>query len=223
MKTVAVIPAFNEAERIVKVVQGALRHVDTVIIIDDGSTDETAQRARDAGALVVSHPMNCGPGAATMTGIEAARSMQADIAVTLDADGQHNPDDIPKLLKPILDNRADVVIGTRFRGPKNTIPLLRRAFNMVGNIVTYIATGRYVSDSQSGFKAFSSIALSEIHLHLSGFEFCTEIVREIQHHHWRLEEVPIRVTYSQYTLAKGQSFSSGVITACKILLRSFLR
>jgi glycosyltransferase involved in cell wall biosynthesis len=223
VKAVAVIPAYNEASHIAEVVRQAQRHVQRVIVIDDGSTDGTGERAQQAGALVLSHAMNCGPGAATMTGIQAARLLAAEVVVTLDADGQHNPNDIPKLLAPVRRGEADVVIGTRFRGPKNSIPFLRRLFNGIGNAFTYLTTGKYVSDSQSGFKAFGEQALRNIRLHLSGFEFCTEIIREAQVYRWRIVEVPIRVTYSEYTLAKGQSFSGGVVTACKILLRSFLR
>lgn len=223
MKTIAIIPAYNEATRIDPVVRGAARHVDGVVVIDDGSNDGTGDAAMAAGAIVVSHAINCGPGAATMTGIHAARALGAERVVTLDADGQHNHDDIPRLLLPIEEGRADLVIGTRFRGPKNTIPKIRRIFNGIGNIFTYLTTGKYVSDSQSGFKALGPIAISKINLHLSGFEFCSEIIREVEQHKWRVEEIPIKVTYSEYTLAKGQSFSSGVITACKMLLRSFLR
>jgi glycosyltransferase involved in cell wall biosynthesis len=223
MKTVAIIPAYNESAHIAQVVTGAQKYVDQVVVVDDGSSDGTVACARDAGALVVCHLMNCGPGAATMTGIFVARHLHADAAVTLDADGQHKPSDIPKLLVPLEEGRADIVIGTRFRGSRNTIPRIRRVFNGIGNLVTLVAAGRYVSDSQSGFKAFGTIAIQNVDLHLSGYEFCSEIVREIQQNAWRIEEVPIRVTYSEYTLAKGQSFSRGVITACKILLRSFLR
>jgi polyprenyl-phospho-N-acetylgalactosaminyl synthase len=223
MKTVAIIPAYNEVTRIENVVRGALKHVDTVLVIDDGSTDGTAEHAERAGAKVVSHKMNCGPGAATMTGIHAARCINADIVVTIDADGQHNPDDIPKLLKCVLDKNADLVIGSRFKNKDNSIPTVRRIFNMLGNIFTYMMTGKYVSDSQSGFKVFGPNAVKQLHLHLSGFEFCSEIIRESQQHRWKVEEIPIRVTYSEYTLAKGQSFSRGIITACKMLLRSFLR
>jgi glycosyltransferase involved in cell wall biosynthesis len=224
MKTVAIIPAYNEPNHVADVIRGASAYVDSVIVVNDGSSDKTASVAREAGAIVVSHPLNCGAGAATMTGIEAARRLQANVAVTLDADGQHNPEDIPKLLIPVKEGRADIVIGTRFfKGSKNTIPAIRTFFNMGGNVFTYLVTGRYVSDSQSGFKVLGPEALREIQLHLSGFEFCSEIIREIEQHKWRVVEVPIRVTYSEYTLAKGQSFSRGVITACKMLLRSFLR
>jgi glycosyltransferase involved in cell wall biosynthesis len=223
MKIIAVIPAYNESGHVAEVVRRMQKHVDGTIVVDDGSTDTTPEVARREGAFVVSHAMNCGAGAATMTGVHAARLLRADVIVTLDADGQHNPDDIPQLLTPVLKSKVDVVIGTRFRGPKNTIPFIRRAFNCIGNIFTYITTGKYVSDSQSGFKVFGPKAVQALDLHLSGFEFCTEIIREIAKHRWSIVEIPIRVTYSEYTLAKGQSFSGGVITACKILLRTFLR
>lgn len=224
MKTVVVIPAYNEADRVPDVIAGVLARVDVVIVVDDGSSDATGVVAKEAGAIVITHPLNCGAGAATMTGIEAARKMNAEIVVTIDADGQHSPSDIPAILEPIQKNAADLVIGSRFfRGSKNSIPLIRKLFNGIGNIFTFVVTGSLVSDSQSGFKAFGPRALQNIQLHLSGFEFCTEIIRESVQHKWRTKEIPIKVTYSEYTLAKGQSFSRGVITACKILLRSFLR
>ncbi|HLC76326.1 MAG TPA: glycosyltransferase family 2 protein [Candidatus Peribacterales bacterium] len=223
MKTAAIIPAWNEARAIGPVIRSAAPHVDTVIVVDDGSTDATAEAARVAGAVVLCHPINCGPGAATMTGIYAARFMGIDAIVTLDADGQHNPEDIPRLFKPIQKGEADLVIGSRFKNRGTFMPFIRRVFNGVGNIFTFVVTGRYVSDSQSGFKAFGPDAVRSIHLHLSGFEFCSEIIREVVQHGWRVTEVPIKVVYSEYTLAKGQSFSRGVITACKMLLRSFLR
>ena len=223
MRTAAIIPAWNEERAIAGVVHETLKYVDTVIVVDDGSTDRTVACARTAGAVIVSHALNSGPGAATMTGICAARLLNIDAVVTIDADGQHNPNDIPRLLEPIERDEADVVIGTRFRGPKNVIPIVRRIFNGIGNIFTYIVTGKYVSDSQSGLKALGPRAVQRMNLHLSGYEFCSEIIREVVQHRWRVTEVPIKVVYSEYTMAKGQSFSRGVITACKMLLRSFLR
>ncbi len=219
---VAVIPAYNEGSRITSVVSGAKKYVDAVVVVDDGSGDDTGMHAEKAGARVVRHPDNCGAGAATMTGIEAARRMGADIIITLDADEQHDPSEIPSLLDPIKSNKADVVFANRF-GQKNNIPFIRRVFNGLGNIVTLVATGRWVSDSQCGYKAFGPKAVKDIDLRMSGFEFCTEIVRESVQHKWTIAEVPVKVLYSEYTLAKGQSFANGVRTAFKILLRSFLR
>ncbi len=219
---IAVIPGFNEATRIEGVIRDALKYVDRVIVVDDGSTDRTGEVAAKAGALVVRHIENCGAGAATMTGIDAARMLGATMIVTLDADEQHDPNDIPLILKPLQEDKADIVFPNRF-GHRNNIPGIRRVFNWIGNIITLLATGRWVSDSQNGLKAFGPKAVKELNILMSGFEFCTEIVRESVQHHWRIAEVPTKVLYSEYSLAKGQSFANGMRTAFKILLRSFLR
>jgi polyprenyl-phospho-N-acetylgalactosaminyl synthase len=221
-KIVAVIPAYNEAKRVGRVIEDAKKQCSAVIVVDDGSSDDTAAVSHVAGATVVRHMENCGAGAATMTGIDAARLLGADVVVTLDADGQHDPADIPLLLKPILDDTADIAFANRF-GQRNRIPLIRRIFNGIGNIVTCVATGKWVSDSQSGFKVFGPRALRQVDIRMNGFEFCSEIVRECVQHKWRVAEVPTKVLYSEYTMAKGQSFANGVKTALKILLRSFLR
>ncbi len=222
MKIAAVIPAYNEGKRVGNVVSDAKKFVDYVIVVDDGSTDDTAQSARDAGAITLTHIENCGAGAATMTGIDAARELGAQIIVTLDADEQHSPDDIPALLKPIKENKADIAFANRF-GQSNSIPFIRRLFNGLGNVITFGATGKWVKDSQCGFKVFGPKAVAQVDLRMSGYEFCTEIVRESAQHRWRTAEIPAKVLYSEYTLAKGQSFANGIRTALKILLRSFLR
>ena len=222
MKTVAVIPAYNEETRIASVVRGAQKYVGEVIVVDDGSCDHTGMIAIQAGAHVVTHMENMGAGAATMTGIEAARRIGANIVVTLDADEQHDPESIPSLLQSAIEGRADVVFANRF-GQKNKIPIVRRFANTVGNILTFFVTGKWVSDSQCGFKVFGPKALQDIDLKMSGFEFCSEIVFEAVQHRWRVVEIPIKVMYSEYTLAKGQSFALGIKTALRILLRSFLR
>ncbi|MBM3230710.1 glycosyltransferase family 2 protein [Candidatus Peregrinibacteria bacterium] len=222
MRTIAVIPAYNEASRVARVVADAAKFVDRVIVVDDGSSDATGDIAEKAGALVLRHVENCGAGAATMTGIAGARLLGADTVVTLDADEQHSPDDIPALLERITREGFDVAFANRF-GRRNRIPGIRRFFNAVGNIITFIATGKWVSDSQCGFKAFGPRAVAEIDLKMSGYEFCTEIVRECAQHGWKTADVPAKVLYSEYTLAKGQSFANGVRTALRILLRSFMR
>ena len=157
-----------------------------------------------------------------MTGIEAARALGVTALITLDADGQHNAEDILKLLQPIQEGQADIVFANRFGG-KNKIPFIRKIYNGIGNFVTFLATGKWMADSQCGFKALGPKAIREIELNMNGFEFCTEIVRETAQYRWRVAEVPIRVLYSEYTLAKGQSFANGIRTAFKIILRSFLR
>ena len=222
MKIVAIIPAYNEATRVGAVVIGAKKYVDEVIVVSDGSTDGTAEVARAAGARIIEHPINSGAGAATMTGLEAARSLGFDVAVTIDADGQHSPEDIPRLLKVLEDERADLVIANRFGG-KNHIPLIRRMLNNAGNVITFAVTGLYLPDTQCGFKVFGPKALREVELRMSGYEFCTEIVGEAAKHRWKVISIPAKVVYSEYTLAKGQSVANAMKIACKILLRSLLR
>lgn len=222
MMIIAVIPAYNEASRVGAVVHAVQQHVDRVVVIDDGSLDATSTKAAAAGALVIRHPENVGAGAATMTGLAAARSLHAEIVVTIDADEQHDPHEIPLLLTPVQDGTVDAVFANRF-GRKNRIPFIRRLANFLGNILTFIATGMWVRDSQCGFKVFGPRAVGEINLRMSGYEFCTEIVREAAQHRWIIAEVPVKVVYSEYTLAKGQSFAHGIQTAFRILLRSFLR
>jgi len=222
VKTVAVIPAYNEESRVEGVINDVKKHVPDVIVVDDGSTDNTYENAKKAGAIVLKHVENCGAGAATMTGIDAARAVGAEIIVTIDADEQHNPRDIPELISPLKKGSADVVFANRF-GQRNRIPFIRRFANGCGNILTFVTTGKWISDSQCGFKAFGPRAVDELDLKMGGFEFCTEIVRETARHRWRMMQVPTKVLYSEYTLAKGQSFANGIKTALKILLRSFLR
>lgn len=225
---IAVIPAWNEATRIGRVIEDAKRYADHVLVVDDGSTDDTAALSTRLGARVIRHAINSGAGAATMTGIAAARAMGATIVITLDADGQHDPADIPLLLKPVQEDRADIVFANRF-GPtktgrqRNHIPFIRRVANSIGNMLTFLTAGKWLEDSQCGFKALGPKAIEQIDLRMSGFEFCSEIVREAARHTWRIAEIPTKVMYSEYTLAKGQSFSNGIKTAFKILLRSFLR
>lgn len=222
MTTIAIIPAYNEETRIASVVCGARKYVDVVIVVDDGSCDRTGMVAAQTGAFVVTHMENMGAGAATMTGIEVARHIGADTVVTLDADEQHDPESIPSLLRPVTEGRADIVFANRF-GQKNKIPVIRRVLNALGNVLTFLVTGKWVQDSQCGFKVFGSKALRDIDLKMRGFEFCSEIVIEAVQYRWRIVEVPIKVMYSEYTLAKGQSFALGIKTALRLLLRSLLR
>lgn len=222
MRVCAVIPAYNEASRVAPVIRGCLQYVQGCIVVDDGSTDNTATTAADAGARVIRHAENCGAGAATMTGLDAARRLGYQVALTIDADGQHDARDIPQLLRVLQEHKADLVIANRFGG-KNTIPLVRRLFNALGNALTFMVTGVLLPDTQCGFKVFGPTALKQVDLKMRGFEFCTEIIREAAQNRWNVVSVPSKVMYSEYTLAKGQSFANGVRTAAKILLRSFLR
>jgi glycosyltransferase involved in cell wall biosynthesis len=168
VSTVAAIPAYNEADTIGPVVEAALEHADDVIVVDDGSSDDTVAVAERAGATVISHETNRGYGAALKTLFSAAADRDVDVLVTLDGDGQHEPDEIPKLLEGLRDTDANVVVGNRFHSDgDHDIPRYRRVGLFVINALTNLSLGTsparaWVSDTQSGFRAYDERAISSL-------------------------------------------------------------
>lgn len=207
--TYIVIPAKDEATRIGHVLH-SLRSLGytNIVVVDDGSLDNTGQIAKSFGAHVITHPINMGPGAATQTGLSYALKQGAEYLVTIDADTQHYPKDIQSLLDAIINENVEVVIGSRFISA-NKIPLTRVFYNKIANIVTYFATGIYLTDSQSGLKAFTSDFCRKSKLYHNGFEFCVEIIRNISDLKVRYTEIPIEVKYTTETLQKGQNIWVG--------------
>lgn len=197
-RIVAGIPAYNEEKYIAKVVLKAMRHVDEVIVVDDGSADMTAEIASRLGATVVRHPENRGYGAALATIFNEARKRKADILVILDADDQHNPDEIPKLVEPILKGEADIVIGSRFLG-KTEQPLWRR----IGvKIITWLTKKAHhlpdtVTDAQSGYRAYSSRAIQLIQPQDTDMGASIDILAQAARHKLRIKEVPVTIRYHQ--------------------------
>lgn len=217
MKLVVIIPAYNEEENISQVIQGVKKYTDNIIVIDDGSKDRTSQAAVETGAKVYSHLINRGLGGALGTGIKAALSEGADIMVTLDADGQHNPDEIPKIIKPIIEGKADMVIGSRFLAPQS-IPLFRRMGNYFFNLITFFLFGIRSTDSQSGMRAFNKKVAENLEIYTNQMEVSSEILKEIQTHQFKLKEVPIKSIYTDYSLSKGQGFIPGLKTLIKLFI-----
>ena len=211
----AVIPAYNEESTVQCVVTSTLPHVDAVFVIDDGSSDNTAQNAALAGAQVISHVLNRGLGAALSTGFAAALEEGADAVVTLDADLQHDPSEIPRLISA-LSGGAHVVIGSR-KASYATIPWYRRIAQMLGNIFTWALFGAWVSDSQSGFRAMTRHGLQTMQLKTSRMEVSSEIIAEARRHRLCLVEVPITAIYTEYSLSKGQSFFVGMKTLLRLI------
>lgn len=213
-----VIPAKDEATRIAKVINHTiLLGYSNIIVVNDGSSDSTYEVATAAGATVLSHPINLGAGAATQTGIEYALEEGADIIVTMDADSQHYPSDIKKLVQTIKNDKVDVVIGSRFLNADNNIPKSRIILNKIGNWVTGILFGLFVTDSQSGMKAFTASFAQKSKFRFNGYEFCTEFIRLIRLHKASYREVPIKVLYTEDTMSKGQSVQNGFRMAVNLL------
>jgi len=190
------IPTYNEERKIKEVVKKALPHVDKVIVCDDGSTDKTAVLAEKAGATVISHEKNLGYGAAISTLFDYCRKNNAEIMVTLDGDGQHNPDQIPDLINVILKHNVDVVIGSRSLRDDKDLPSYRRTGIKIITSTINSATNLKVTDSQSGFRAYSKAAIDLMHLTESGMAASTEILVKISNNGLSMAEVPITVSYS---------------------------
>lgn len=218
MKIIAVIPAYNEETVIGEVVERTRRYVDAVIVVNDGSADRSAEIARAHGARVVSHCVNRGLGAAIGTGFAAALAHGADVAITLDADGQHDPSEIPLFLKAIADG-ADVVIGSRMLTRLEGMPFHRKLATFAGNLVTFLLFGALVTDSQSGYRAFTRAAMQQIDIKTNRMEVSSEIIHEAHAHKLKLVEVPIKAIYTDYSLSKGQSFFVGLKTLAKLVVR----
>lgn len=218
MKVIALIPAYNEEATIAEVLKKTKPFVDGMIVVNDGSSDRTAQIAAGQGALVVSHVINRGLGAAIGTGFEAAKRLGAGVVVTLDADGQHDAHEIQKFVSAI-EQGADVVIGSRMLTNCVGMPWHRRAAQVIGNLVTFLLFGALVSDSQSGYRAFTNYALRKIEVKTNRMEVSSELIAEARRHKLNLVEVPIKAIYTDYSLSKGQSFFVGLKTVAKLIVR----
>ncbi len=195
--TLALIPAHNEERFIGSMVLAVRAYVDEVIVVDDGSSDRTSEIAREAGATVLQHRRNGGKAAAVNTGFMYARTLNPTALVMLDGDGQHSADDIPQVLAPIHSRRADVVVGSRFLQVKSDIPAYRQVGQHGLTLVTNLASGVRVSDSQSGFRAFSGRAVQNLTFTQGGFSIESEMQFLVKEHQLRVVEAPIKVIYAE--------------------------
>jgi glycosyltransferase involved in cell wall biosynthesis len=199
---VAGIPAYNEEKTIAEMVLKAGCHVGKVLVCDDGSKDRTQIIARKNGAHVVEHKKNMGYGATMQTIFIKARELDADVLVVFDGDGQHDPDEIPELVKPVLEGRADIVIGSRFiNGARMNVPLYRRTGILLITLLTRIFSGYAISDAQSGFRAFNRKALEGLKISEDGWGSSVEIFFRAHDVGLRIVEVPVNCDYEDYPKA----------------------
>lgn len=206
MKIVAVIPAYNEEKNIERVVRGLKPHVSEVVLVDDGSSDLTGERASRAGAWVLTHAINRGQGAALATGMKfAVDNLNADIVINYDADGQHSSAEIDAIVKPIMIGRADVVLGSRFLNDRSNVPFFRRMVLKAGIIFSRITSGLKITDTHNGFRAFTSEAAKKIRITQDRMAHASEILDEIGRNNLRYVEVPVTIRYTKESMEKGQS------------------
>jgi glycosyltransferase involved in cell wall biosynthesis len=206
------IPAFNEAETIVEIINKSKKYADGVIVYDDGSTDDTYELAKSAGATVIKSPKNTGYGAAIRALFHAAKDQNADVMVTLDSDGQHNPDHIPRLIEPIRTHNFDIVIGSRFlsKDDKEKVPRYRSFGIKTITKLTQSASYSGLTDSQSGFRAYNKDALSKINLFEDGMSVSTEILLRASEKKLLTTEVPITVNYDLKDTSTHNPITHGI-------------
>ena len=196
MKITIGIPAYNEEKNIAKIIIKLKKITDSIIVCDDGSSDMTSEIAKNLGVIVISHKKNMGYGAAIRTIFEKSAEIDSDILVTFDADGQHRIEDISRVLHPLENSEADIVIGSRFLGKQSNVPNYRKLGIKVITQVTNSSIKTKLTDSQSGFRAYSKQVLSKISLSEVGMGISTEILIKASSKGLRITEVPITILYS---------------------------
>lgn len=200
-----VIAAYNESSRIGGVLNLLCSKYRNIVVVDDGSSDNTAEIARQYSCHVLQHCMNRGQGASLQTGITYALRRGADIIVTFDADGQHDMNEIPRLIAPIADGSMDVVFGSRFLGEVRNIPMFRRWVLYGGLIFTRWTSGLKLTDCHNGFRALSKNAVEKIRLRQDRMAHASEFYDWVHRLQLPYQEVPVTITYNQDVLSKGQS------------------
>jgi len=224
-KIVASIPCFNTEPYIADIVSATRKYVDQVIVIDDGSSDTTSESARKAGACIIHHGRNKGYGEAIKSCFKGARDANADILVILDGDGQHKPDEIPRLIAPILRGEADLTIGSRFGTERVDIPPYRRFGIRVITAIFNLGSRTKVSDAQSGFRAYSRKIFASCTLSERGMSVSIETLEKARHMGAIIKETPVSCSYTPSRLnLKAVRHGLGVALAtARIRLHSYRR
>jgi glycosyltransferase involved in cell wall biosynthesis len=200
-----VIPAYNEGSAVAQTVASVRAWLPNVVVVDDGSSDNTAEQARWADAHVVRHAANLGQGAALGTGIRYALLEEADCIVTFDADGQHQPSDIEVLLRAAREHRADVVLGSRFLGQASDMPASRRWLLKLATAYTRFTTGLSLTDAHNGLRLFTRKAAEQLRIRQNRMAHASEMLEWLGSSGLRVVEAPVNVVYTNYSLAKGQT------------------
>jgi polyprenyl-phospho-N-acetylgalactosaminyl synthase len=221
---VVIVPAYNEGSVLKANIQPLLNTGHTIVVVDDGSTDNTSN-IKELPVVYIRHKVNLGQGAALQTGMTYALRAGADVVVHFDADGQHDWHQIENLIAPILGGSADIVLGSRFLRREDTaiVPWQRRILLRGGILLSWLLTGVRLSDAHNGFRALSRLALQRIELKETGFAHATEILQRIREGRLRYVEVPITIRYSEYSMQKGQRFSSSLNILFDLLVSRIFR
>ncbi len=222
-KTWVIIAAWNEATRLPDVLRSLRPLPYEVLVVDDGSSDQTAETAKNFGVWVLRHLVNRGQGAALRTGIEFALQHEAEIIITFDADGQHKSADLTALLKPIQDDEADLVLGSRFLGSCPGIPVLRMLLLKAAVTFTRLTTGLKLTDAHNGLRAMSRFTAERIRFTEDGMAHASQIISIAARERLRVKEAPCTISYSSQTLAKGQSNKAALTILGRLVISRLTR
>ena len=222
MKTILIIPAFNEEKAIGDVIEKSFQYVDDILVVDDGSKDNTYEIVKNTDALIIRHETNLGKGVALRDAFNYIKNY--DIVVTIDGDGQHDPSEIPKLIKPIKEAKADLVNGSRYLdGFDDDTPAYRRVGQRVLDIATNITSGTSVTDSQSGFRAFKGDTIKYYRFRDTGFGIESEMLADASENNLKIIEVPITVRYDVENSSTKGPVTHGVGVLIKIIIDKIIR
>jgi glycosyltransferase involved in cell wall biosynthesis len=205
-----VVPAYNEATTVGEVVKRLRELYPNVLVIDDCSSDRTAQRAHAAGACVLRHPINLGQGAALQTGVTFALQRGASHVVTFDADLQHRAEDVPRLLAALSKSGADFALGSRFLGSAQNLDLARKLLLKAAVIFTRITTGLKLTDAHNGIRAMTRRGASSLKIRQNRMAHASEVLQQIAASGLSYTEVPVTVEYTSYSRAKGQKLTNSI-------------
>ncbi|WCZ33682.1 MULTISPECIES: glycosyltransferase family 2 protein [Corynebacterium] len=207
-----IVPCYNEGTVIFDVLTNARETFPNIVGVNDGSRDNSAEQIRAAGAHLVDHPVNLGQGAAIQTGVEYARKQPgAEFFVTFDADGQHQEKDVVRMIERLRTEPLDIVVGTRFAGQENSqVPWIKRAVLKTVVMLSPRTKRLGLTDAHNGLRAFNRTVAEEMNIRMNGMSHASEIVSMIDKHGWRVDEEPVDILYTEYSMSKGQSLINGV-------------
>jgi polyprenyl-phospho-N-acetylgalactosaminyl synthase len=219
-----VIPAYNEGDMILSTLNPLIDKGYKVVVVDDCSTDNTKELIKRLPIFYIRHFVNLGQGAALRTGIEYALSVGAEIAVTFDADGQHDPNDIPAMITPIINSEADITLGTRFQRKEDTlaIPYIRRQVLKAAVIFNRVMTGLKLTDAHNGFRALNRQAMEHMLITENRMAHATEILLLIKRNKLRYKEIPVHIKYTDFSISKGQKSMNAFNIAIDVILKKIL-
>lgn len=218
-----VIPAFNEEKALGDVLADLRRYFDCIVVVDDGSTDDTRGLALSSGAFVCRHPVNLGQGAALQTGFDFVLSRGAEIIVTFDADGQHHADDAARMCDELVSEGLDIVLGSRFLGSTEGMPASRGFLLKCAAAYTRFSTGLSVTDTHNGIRAMTGETARKLRLRQNRMAHASEILQVVAASRMRFRESPVTVSYTDYSKAKGQRALAALAVLADMHIRKLYR